>query len=611
MFYTTSSFSQFTPDKPDLRLCGSAPNYYLDYYSCVSNNYTLNQVFLSLTNVNGVPLTNTTCISGSTQPMYIMLNYTSNSNSNIENARIFADLTITHNNVDTIIPLNVNLGTVTPGQGQRFIYGPFNWVCGDGLMLSRILVVWKTSGSPTELVPYDCNSYGKSQCDFSDNTVISTPLAVQFDYTGCTVGNQATITFDNTTNGGIPPYTYAWDFTNNGSTDSTLANPVFVYTLPGPYTAKLTVTDSNTTPLVSTYIKTINLPQPLDLSVLLTPLGCNNSNNAAINLSVSGGTPGYTYSWSNGASTQDISGLTAGTYTVTVTDSVGCQKTESYIISGGDTSTPVVTAPNDYSIEGCSEAIISVLPYSATEVIISLAQFNSAGGTVTDNSSNLILSYIDTKLGTCPIVVTRTFYAKDECNNTGSDTQTISINDSTLPTASNPTPITLSGCNGTFPAPSIAVVTNEADNCGTPVVAFVSDGAPNLVGCTATTIRTYSVTDACGNSINVTQNLIRTVDAALPTASNPAPITLSGCNGTFPAPSIAVVTDEADNCGAPVVAFVSDGAPNLVGCTETTIRTYSVTDACGNSINVTQNLIRTVDAALPTASNPADRKSVV
>ena len=175
--------------------------------------------------------------------------------------------------------------------------------------------------------------------------------------------------------------------------------------------------------------------------------------------------------------------------------------------------------------------------------------------------------------------------------------------DNTPPTASNPAPINLAGCNAAVPAPDITVVTDEADNCGIPTVAFVSDAAA-LVNCVETTTRTYSVTDACGNTINVTQTITRTLDNTPPTASNPAPINLAGCNAAVPAPDITVVTDEADNCGIPTVAFVSDVA-SLVNCVETTTRTYSVTDACGNTINVTQTITRTLDNTPPTASNPA------
>ena len=110
-------YSQFKTIKPDLRLCGTSPNYYQDYYNCTSNNYTLDDVFLSLTDVNGVPLNNTTCTPGVPETMYVMLNYTSNSNSNIYHTRMFADLII--DGVTT--QLNVNLGTVAPGSGQRLL----------------------------------------------------------------------------------------------------------------------------------------------------------------------------------------------------------------------------------------------------------------------------------------------------------------------------------------------------------------------------------------------------------------------------------------------------------------------------------------------------------
>src|SRR4030095_12788879 len=226
-----------------------------------------------------------------------------------------------------------------------------------------------------------------------------------------------------------------------------------------------------------------------------------------------------------------------------------------------------------------------------------------------DNCGTPVVTFVGDGTPTlvgCTETTVRTYRVTDACNNSIAVTQNlIRTVDTQNPTASNPGAITLTGCNGTFPAADPTVVTDEADNCGTPVVTFVSDGTPTLVGCTETTVRTYRVTDACNNSIAVTQNLIRTVDTQNPTASNPSAITLTGCNGTFPAADSTVVTEEADNCGTPLITFVGDGTPTLVGCTETTVRTYRVTDACNNSIAVTQNLIRTVDTQNPTASNPS------
>ncbi|MCG2611730.1 PKD domain-containing protein, partial [Flavobacterium sp. SM15] len=325
-------FSQFTPQHPDLRLCGSPPNYYEDYFNCTSNNYTLDQVFLSLTNVNGVPLSNTTCTPGTSQQMYVMLNYTSNSNSAISQVRLFADLSIDGN----VTPINAYLATVAPGGGQRQIYGPFTWTCGQELSLCRILVVWKPNGNVNdpELATYDCNTFSKSQCEFGSCMLVAAPLAVEYNYTVCTNGNQSTVSFNNETSGGITPYSYSWNF-GDGSPVSTQENPVHTYPYPGgPYTATLTVTDSNMpTHLVSSYSQTINLPAELSLNAVTTP--ATSGNNGTIDLNVSGGIPGYTYSWSNGSTSQDLSGLGVGTYTVTVTDSNGCQATLQVVINDG------------------------------------------------------------------------------------------------------------------------------------------------------------------------------------------------------------------------------------------------------------------------------------
>ena len=184
----------------------------------------------------------------------------------------------------------------------------------------------------------------------------------------------------------------------------------------------------------------------------------------------------------------------------------------------------------------------------------------------------------------------------DGNGNISSQTQTITVDDTIDPTASNPVGIT---AECVAPAADISLVIDETDNCtASPVVAFVSDSG--LVGSNPGVItRTYSITDAAGNSINVTQ-AITINDTTNPTASNPVGITAE-C--VAPAADISLVIDEADNCTAsPVVAFVSDSG--LVGSNPGVItRTYSITDAAGNSINVTQ-AITINDTTNPTASNP-------
>jgi gliding motility-associated-like protein len=65
---------------------------------------------------------------------------------------------------------------------------------------------------------------------------------------------------------------------------------------------------------------------------------CSNSADGTIFTSISGGTPNYTYNWNNGATSQDLTGLTAGNYNVTVTDANGCSLTDGpYTLAAGVT----------------------------------------------------------------------------------------------------------------------------------------------------------------------------------------------------------------------------------------------------------------------------------
>ncbi len=134
--------------------------------------------------------------------------------------------------------------------------------------------------------------------------------------------------------GGNAPLTYAW------SDGSTLQNRTLLSS--GNYT--LTVSDNNG--CTSTASTEILRPSPLLVSIAGSHPTCPIVSDAPLNqdgsvsISVSGGTPSYTYAWSNGATTQNLSGLSGGTFSVTVTDTNGCQDIKS------TTLIPVGSLPN-------------------------------------------------------------------------------------------------------------------------------------------------------------------------------------------------------------------------------------------------------------------------
>jgi gliding motility-associated-like protein len=123
--------------------------------------------------------------------------------------------------------------------------------------------------------------------------------------------------------GGIAPVTLTW---NDGAVTGTTRNNLGS----GSYT--VTIVDSKPCTIFRTF--TILEPQALVLSANTTnAFDCNNANTGAINLLVSGGSAPFTYAWSNGATTEDLSNIPAGNYLVTITDVNGCTQQAQYSIN--------------------------------------------------------------------------------------------------------------------------------------------------------------------------------------------------------------------------------------------------------------------------------------
>jgi len=114
--------------------------------------------------------------------------------------------------------------------------------------------------------------------------------------------------------GGVPRYSYSW---SSGEVTEDLVN-----SSGGNYT--LTITDANGCQSIQTYT-VAEAASALTVTETISNLSCNAAGDGAINLTVTGGTSPYTFVWNQGASTEDIVGLSAGNYQVTVTDAKGCQ----------------------------------------------------------------------------------------------------------------------------------------------------------------------------------------------------------------------------------------------------------------------------------------------
>jgi len=110
-----------------------------------------------------------------------------------------------------------------------------------------------------------------------------------------------------------------WDF-GDGDTSSQV-NPVHVFTNTGSYNVLLKIT--NDCNISDYYVETITIIFAINLTYVLDTVTSGNSD-GAIDLSITGGTMPYTYLWSIGATTEDISNLFANIYTVVVTDANGC-----------------------------------------------------------------------------------------------------------------------------------------------------------------------------------------------------------------------------------------------------------------------------------------------
>jgi len=207
-------------------------------------------------------------------------------------------------------------------------YSPYEYMIDGGIYQESGTFNSLIAGNHTVTVRDD------SLATFSLSFSLSEPAQLVLEVTGENIPcyGAATGTASVTPSGGVAPYTYLWN-TEPGQTTSSVAN-----LRSGNY--EVTVTDSNG--CTETGSVTISEPSELIISSVVTPAGCPDSNNGAINLAITGGTTPYDIIWSDGVLTQNRTNIGPGTYSVVVTDQNLCAKSLVIGVSFAGTSSCIV-----------------------------------------------------------------------------------------------------------------------------------------------------------------------------------------------------------------------------------------------------------------------------
>lgn len=330
---------------------------------------------------------------------------------------------------------------------------------------------------------------------------------------------------------GTGPFTYLWSNGQINQTATGLAVGTYTVTVTGPGNCSATATATITQPSA-----------PVTLNVQPTNPPCGQFTGGSINLTVSGGTGPYTYSWASSAgnfcfSVQDLTNLPAGTYSVTVTDANGC--------TNATTATIVMNASPNVSIFGD----VSICQGETTSLVAS-------GNAVTYQWGTGIFSPVLSNVGAGIYSVTAT--AMNGCTATASVTVTTLMS----PTASISQSPAIPQCPGqqvvlsatgvditTYSWNTGATTSSITVNPATTTTYFVT--VTNSSGCKSVVTKTVMV----NSSPVVTISTINNTNGSVTLTANPAGMNYFWTGGV-PTQSLtatqsgtyAVTVTNANNC---------------------------------------------------------------
>lgn len=132
--------------------------------------------------------------------------------------------------------------------------------------------------------------------------------------------------------GGTPPYTFSW---SDGTVETTNLNEsTLLITNPSGILYSVTITDEQGFEFILSDMEA-GCSFPPGITGSITHVNCTNQTDGSIDITVSGGSQNFSFLWSNGATSEDVTGLISGYYTVVVTDNeTGLSATKEFFVAG-------------------------------------------------------------------------------------------------------------------------------------------------------------------------------------------------------------------------------------------------------------------------------------
>lgn len=463
-------------------------------------------------------------------------------------------------------------------------YFPNNWSTSDSI--TTLPSVSVTTNTNTGSVSVMAISGGCAASPLSTLTVTAQNITTTTTGTNPTCGGSngsVSVTASN----GVIPYTYVW---RNGTTVVGTTASVAGLSA-GSYT--VTVTDSRGCTKTATRTLTAS-----GTAVVPTASGtnitCTSGSTGAVNVTVTGGTAPYTYAWRNGTTvvgtTQSVSGLAAGTYTVTVTDATGCTGSSTATITSASSVTASATSTNA-NCSNSSNGSVSVTAGGGTTPFT--YSWRNAANTVVGTTS----SVSNLPPGTYTVTVT------DASGCTATSAATVAAPPALTSTTTGTNPVCFGTASGSVAATAgggTAPYTYTWRN-GTTIVGTTSSvsglaagsytvSVTDAAGCTTTgavTLSSPTAVVATANSVNPLCSTGATGTASATATGGTGPYTYNWRNGTTVVGATASVSGLSagtytitvtDSRGCTGTSSVTLTAPAAV-----TVATSSTNPACNNS----------------------------